>query len=68
MKKPKQPCEKHCPERTGECKITCERWQKYEQEKKAYLHERDLEWQRNCDLEVHVTDVVRKNKRKRGRK
>lgn len=64
MKKPKHPCKKDCPERTGECKITCKRWQKYEQEKQAYLNEQNVEWQHRLDIEEHVSDAVRKNIKK----
>lgn len=33
----KMPCVKECPNRTAECKLTCEKWKEYEAE---YLKER----------------------------
>ena len=35
MKKPKAPC-KECEKRTADCRITCEEWEKYEEQKAIY--------------------------------
>lgn len=37
---PKHPCRKDCPERTAECKKTCERWKPYAEAKKEEYKER----------------------------
>ena len=31
----KQPCKRDCPERSGECHASCERWKKYEAERNS---------------------------------
>lgn len=40
---PKHPCPPKCPKRTGECKITCEKWQGYEEEYKEFEKQKRAE-------------------------
>lgn len=35
----KQPCDKHCPDRSAECHSTCERWLQYEAERNKQYDE-----------------------------
>lgn len=62
--RPKHPCSKECPERTVECKRTCEAWKQYEAEKmEDYKHRAEVSdtigaviqmerghWKRRCTL------------------
>ena len=62
--RPKHPCSKDCPERTAECKKTCEKWKPYEAQKREdYKHRAQMSdtigaliqmenghWKRGCTL------------------
>ena len=40
----KPPCGKACPDRTAECKLTCDRWKAYEEAKRAEYAQRETEF------------------------
>lgn len=42
---PRHPCRKDCPERTAECKKTCERWKIYEQTMQKEYKERLIDFE-----------------------
>lgn len=37
----KPPCGKACPDRTAECKLTCDKWKVYEEAKRAEYAQRE---------------------------
>lgn len=59
--KPKHPCSQDCGERTAECHKTCEKWAKYEAEKKADYALRDDE---RMLKDAHI--CAHKNRAKKG--
>ena len=44
MTRVKPPCGKACPDRTAECKLTCDKWKVYEEAKCAEYAQRELEY------------------------
>lgn len=62
--KERSPCGKFCPERSAECKRTCEKWQEYESKHMAELQERAKEFEREADYWEHYRQQLDKHKKK----
>ena len=60
--RPPQPCDKHCPNRTGECKLTCEKWARYEAEYKTYDREHREELEKEQQLCLYKARFIKKQR------
>ena len=60
----KAPCGKVCPDRTAECKLTCERWAEFEAWKFEEEKRKKKIYEEAADYFAHVSEQVRKNQNK----
>lgn len=54
MKKPKAPCGVDCPDRSTECKITCDKWKVYEAAIQTFRENRERERKQNAEYDGYI--------------
>lgn len=57
----KPPCGKACPDRTAECKLTCDKWKVYEEAKRAEYAQREQEFRERVPFTAEHEHWIRKN-------
>ena len=57
----KPPCGKACPDRTAECKLTCDKWKVYEEAKRAEYAQREQEFRERVPFTAEHNYWIRKN-------
>ena len=68
MNRPKQPCERDCPNRSAECRKTCEPWQEYEKLYKVFFEQKTKEKDIACYVGGLFYDSIEAHKKGRRRK
>lgn len=61
MDRPKQPCKKDCPDRSGECHGICKKWLEYEKARNEYYQLRAEAY----ELQYNLNEIEREGKERR---